>query len=60
MTENRDAVAAEDAVRPHQLGQDGFRSVLPDDIEWKPFAAFPPSVRLAVIVGQPSQNAPTR
>jgi quercetin dioxygenase-like cupin family protein len=58
MTENRDAVAAEDAVRPHQLGQDGFRSVLPDDIEWKPFAAFPPSVRLAVIVGQPSQNAP--
>jgi quercetin dioxygenase-like cupin family protein len=40
------------------LGQDGFRSVLPDDIDWKPFAAFPPSVRLAVIVGQPSQNAP--
>jgi quercetin dioxygenase-like cupin family protein len=36
----------------------GFRSVLPDDIDWKPFAAFPPSVRLAVIVGQPSQNAP--
>jgi quercetin dioxygenase-like cupin family protein len=44
--------------RPHQLGEEGFRSVLPDDIDWKPFAAFPPSVRLAVIVGQPSQNAP--
>jgi quercetin dioxygenase-like cupin family protein len=40
------------------LGQNGFRSVLPDDIDWKPFAAFPPSVSLAVIVGQPSQNAP--
>ena len=58
MTGKSEAVATEDAVRPHRLGQDGFRSVLPDDIDWKPFAAFPPSVRLAVIVGQPSQNAP--
>ena len=58
MTDKREAVATEDAVRPHQLGRDGFRSVLPDDIDWRPFAAFPPSVRLAVIVGQPSENAP--
>jgi quercetin dioxygenase-like cupin family protein len=58
MTDKREAVATEDAVRPHRLGHDGFRSVLPDDIDWRPFAAFPPSVRLAVIVGQPSQNAP--
>jgi hypothetical protein len=58
MTDKREALASEDAVRPHRLGQGGFRSVLPDDIDWKPFAAFPPSVRLAVIVGQPSQNAP--
>jgi quercetin dioxygenase-like cupin family protein len=58
MTDKREAVATEDTVRPHQLGQDGFRAVLPDDIDWKPFAAFPPSVRLAVIVGQPSENAP--
>jgi quercetin dioxygenase-like cupin family protein len=58
MTDKKEAVATEDAVRPHQLGQENFRSVLPDDIDWKPFAAFPPSVRLAVIVGQPSQNAP--
>jgi quercetin dioxygenase-like cupin family protein len=45
-------------VRPHQPGQDVFRSVLPDDIDWKPFAAFPPSVRLAVLVGQPSEAGP--
>ena len=58
MTDKSEAVAKEETVRPHQLGEDGFKSILPDDIDWKPFAAFPPSVRLAVIVGQPSQNAP--
>jgi quercetin dioxygenase-like cupin family protein len=58
MTDKSEAVATEEMFRSHQLGQDGFRSILPDDIDWKPFAAFPPSVRLAVIVGQPSQNAP--
>jgi len=45
-------------VRTHQPGQAAFRSVLPEDIDWKPFAAFPPSVRLAVLVGQPSEPAP--
>jgi quercetin dioxygenase-like cupin family protein len=58
MTDKREAVTMEDMARPHRLAQGGFRSVLPDDIDWKPFAAFPPSVRLAVIVGQPSENAP--
>ena len=45
-------------VAAHQPGQDVFKSVLPEDIHWKPFAAFPPSVRLAVIVGQPSEVDP--
>jgi hypothetical protein len=36
----------------------GFKAILPEDIEWKPFAAFPPSVRLAVVVGQPSEPGP--
>ena len=45
-------------ARLHQPGQAVFRSVMPDDIEWKPFPAFPPSIRLAVIVGQPSQPSP--
>jgi len=42
----------------HQPGHDVFKSVLPEDINWKPFSAFPPSVRLAVIVGQPSESGP--
>ena len=45
-------------VPAHQPGQDVFKSVLPEDIDWKPFAAFPPSVRLAVVVGDPSQADP--
>ncbi len=45
-------------VVAHQPGQDVFKSVLSEDINWKPFAAFPPSVHLAVIVGQPSQAGP--
>ena len=45
-------------VAPHQPGQDVFKAVLSEEIDWKPFAAFPPSVRLAVIVGQPSAAAP--
>jgi quercetin dioxygenase-like cupin family protein len=50
--------AQQGTVRPHQLGQEDFRSVLSEDIDWKPFAAFPPSVRLAVVVGQPSEAGP--
>jgi quercetin dioxygenase-like cupin family protein len=45
-------------VRTHQPGQATFRSILPEDIDWKQFPAFPPSVRLAVIVGQPSEPGP--
>lgn len=47
-----------DTVRAHQPGEAAFRSVLPEDIDWKPFAGFPPSVRLAVVVGQPSDPGP--
>jgi quercetin dioxygenase-like cupin family protein len=50
--------AQQGTVRPHYLGQEVFRSVLSEDIDWKPFAAFPPSVRLAVVVGQPSEAGP--
>lgn len=39
-------------------GQNTFRSVLPDDIDWRPFPAFPPEVRLAVVVGDPTQPGP--
>jgi putative tryptophan/tyrosine transport system substrate-binding protein len=42
-------------ARTHQPGQAVFKSILPEDNDWKPFPAFPPSVRLAVVVGEPSQ-----
>jgi quercetin dioxygenase-like cupin family protein len=32
-----------------------FKAILSEEIEWKPFASFPPSARLAVVVGQPAQ-----
>ena len=51
-------VSMKEKVPSHQPGQDVFKAVLPEDIDWKPFAAFPPSVRLAVVVGQPSEKGP--
>ena len=45
-------------MRTHQPGQDVFRSVRPEDIDWKPFPAFPPSARFAVVVGQPAEPGP--
>ena len=45
-------------VRIHQPGQAEFKAILPEAIDWKPFPAFPPSVRLAVLVGQPSERGP--
>ena len=46
------------ALRSHQPGQAEFRSILTEDVEWKPFPAFPPSARLAVVVGEPSKSGP--
>lgn len=39
-------------------GRAAFKSILAEDLEWKPFPAFPPSVRLAVVVGKPDEQAP--
>jgi quercetin dioxygenase-like cupin family protein len=50
--------ARQNKVRPHQPGEDVFTAVLPEDITWKSFPAFPPSVLLATIVGHPSQPGP--
>ena len=50
--------AAREPVRPHQPGQAVFRAILPEEIEWKPFAAFPPSARLAIVVGEPAREGP--
>jgi len=45
-------------VRAHQPDQSVFRSVLPEEIDWKPFPAFPSSARLAVVVGEPTKPGP--
>ncbi len=50
--------AAQSGVRNHQPGQEVFKAILSEGIDWKPFPAFPPSIRLAVVVGQPSEPGP--
>jgi quercetin dioxygenase-like cupin family protein len=45
-------------VQIHQPGQAIFRSILSEDIDWKPFPAFPPEARLAVLVGNPNEPGP--
>jgi quercetin dioxygenase-like cupin family protein len=45
-------------VRTHESGDANFRSILPEDIDWRPFPAFPPEARLAVLVGEPDKPGP--
>jgi quercetin dioxygenase-like cupin family protein len=45
-------------VRDHQPGEAVFKSILPEDVDWNPFPAFPPAARLAVLVGEPTQAGP--
>jgi quercetin dioxygenase-like cupin family protein len=54
-TANKVSAVAE-KVRPHQPGQAVFKAIISDDMEWKSFPAFPASVHLAVVVGQPSDE----
>ena len=61
MSANKQALAGEArpvGVRPHQPGQEIFKAVLSEDIDWKPFPAFPPEAMLAIVVGQPSEAGP--
>jgi hypothetical protein len=50
--------ATKEGARSHQPGQDVFKAILSEEIDWEPFAGFPPSVRLAVVVGHPSDEGP--
>jgi quercetin dioxygenase-like cupin family protein len=42
-------------TRSVPAGKAVFKAIVSEDIDWKPFAAFPPSARLAVVVGKPSE-----
>ena len=48
----------ESSTQSHQPGQAEFHAILSEDVDWKPFAAFPAGARLAVMVGQPTQAGP--
>jgi hypothetical protein len=47
MSQNASAVtgAQQSEVQTHQPGQEVFKTILSEDVDWKPFPAFPPSVR---------------
>lgn len=45
-------------IQTHQPGEDQFKAILPEQIDWRPFPAFPPSVRLAALVGDPTKPGP--
>lgn len=42
----------------HEAATDHFRAILPEQVDWKPFAAFPPAARLAVLIGDPTRRGP--
>lgn len=44
--------------RMHQPGEAVFEAILPEEVDWKPFAVFPDPVRLGVVVGNPSEPGP--
>jgi quercetin dioxygenase-like cupin family protein len=44
--------------RQHQPGEDRFRAILPEDVIWEAFPAFPTGVQLAVVVGHPAEAGP--
>jgi quercetin dioxygenase-like cupin family protein len=47
-----------DKVRAHMPGQEVFKGILPEDLDWEHFPAFPPSVHLAIVVGKPAERGP--
>ena len=51
-------ISTNETGRPHQPGQSAFKAILPEEIDWKPFPSFPPSARLANVVGEPAQAGP--
>jgi quercetin dioxygenase-like cupin family protein len=42
----------------HQPGEDTFRFIRSEDVDWHPFSAFPAQARLSVLIGDPSKSGP--
>ena len=47
-----------DRPADHQPDEGCFHTIRAEDIRWTTFAAYPPEVRLAVLVGEPSKPGP--
>ena len=44
--------------RPHQPDEGRFHAIRAEDVQWRPFPAFPPEARLAILVGEPAKPGP--
>jgi quercetin dioxygenase-like cupin family protein len=42
----------------HQPGEDTFRFIRSEDVDWHPFSAFPAQAWLSVLIGDPSKSGP--
>ena len=47
-----------DDRRAHQPGQDEFRVIRSEEVEWKHFPGYPQAARTAVLVGEPTKPGP--
>jgi hypothetical protein len=45
-------------LSPKILSPHVFEAILPEEISWAPFPAFPPEARLAIVVGDPRNPGP--
>jgi hypothetical protein len=43
---------------PHQPGQERFRVLHGEELQWRSLAAYPPQVRLAILLGDPMEAGP--
>ena len=44
--------------RMHEPDQAIFRAIRPEELEWRSFAAFPCTARLAILIGDPTRPGP--
>jgi quercetin dioxygenase-like cupin family protein len=44
--------------RSHQPDQDRFHAIRAEDVQWRTFAAYPPTLRMAILVGDPTKPGP--
>lgn len=54
MGESANGFRTTSSTRSERERRVSLRSILPEEVNWKPFAAFPPDARLAVLLGHTS------